>query len=96
MGTIHRTPLLNRTTKVTMVRSTARPTTILNPLMAVPPAEADLQTTGDIKLVVKQTADFPALVPAALQIAVDMAISIVHNGLHLDLMVVAAARLAPV
>jgi hypothetical protein len=63
--------------------------------MVVHLAEADLPTTGEIRLVVDWTADIPVLGLAALRIVVDMAISIVHNGLPLDLMVV-AARLAPV
>jgi hypothetical protein len=83
MGTIHRTPLLSSTIKVTMARPTALPSTILNPPTAVHPAEA----------VMDRTADFPVLAQMALRTVVGAVTSIAHNGLPPGLMVV-TARLA--
>lgn len=65
-GTIHRTPLLSTTARITMARSMARPITILNPLTVAHPAEADLLTTEEINLVMGQFADFLAPVRVAL------------------------------
>lgn len=93
MGTIHRTPLLSSTIKVTMARPTALPSTILNPPTADHPDEADLPTTEGTKAVMDQTADFPVLAQMALRTVVGAVSSIAHNGLPPGLMVV-TARLA--
>lgn len=95
MGNIHRPPLLNSTTKVTMGRLMDLPITTLNPPITVHPAGADLPTTEETKPVTGLTADFLALAPMASQIVVGVATSITHNGLPPGLMVM-VARLAPV
>jgi hypothetical protein len=95
MGTIHRPPLLNSTTKITMVRPTGLSITTLNPPITVHPVGVDRLITEETKPVMGQTADSPALALMALQIVAGVATSITRNGLPPGLMVV-VARLAPV